>query len=93
MIVNCKTMYIFRRDSLSTSTTSEILVKCTIIRSGLIPGGRSLKKGRQSVFFTTVNPMDDDHGMEETPCDLNNPTITPYRKLGNLIKMLFFGAI
>ena len=45
----------------------------SIIRSGLIPGGRSLKKGRQSVFFTKVKPMDDDHGMEETPCDLNNP--------------------
>ena len=27
----------------------------TIIRCGLIPGGQSLKRGRQSVFFTTVN--------------------------------------
>ena len=29
----------------------------SIIRSGLIPGGRSLKRGRQSVFFTMVNPI------------------------------------
>ena len=29
----------------------------SIIRSGLIPGGRSLKRGRQSVFFTVVNPI------------------------------------
>ena len=38
----------------------------SMIRSGLIPGGRSLKKGRQSVFFTVVNPMDDDHGVGRT---------------------------
>ena len=51
------------------------------IRSGLIPGGRSLKRERQSsVFFTTVNPMHDDHNMEETPGDLNKPTIAPYKK-------------
>ena len=28
----------------------------SIIRSGLIPGGSSLKRDGQSVFFTTVNP-------------------------------------
>ena len=28
----------------------------SIIRSGLIPGGKSLKRDRQSVFFTAVNP-------------------------------------
>ena len=52
----------------------------SIIRSGLIPGGRSLKRRRQSVFFTPVNPMNDDKGMEETPCDLTKPRIAPYRK-------------
>ena len=31
------------------------------------------------MFFTKVNPMDDDHGMEETACDLNNPRITPHK--------------
>ena len=30
-------------------------------RSGLIPGGRSLKRGRQSVFCTFTNPMEDDN--------------------------------
>ena len=29
----------------------------SIIQSGLIPGGRSHKRDRQSVFFTAVNPM------------------------------------
>ena len=32
----------------------------SMIRSGLIPEGRSLKRDRQSVFFTAVKPMDDD---------------------------------
>ena len=27
------------------------------IQSGLIPGGKDIKKGRQTVFFTAVNPM------------------------------------
>ena len=29
----------------------------SIIRSGLIPGGKSVKKGRHAVFFTAVNPI------------------------------------
>ena len=44
-----------------------------IFRSGLIPGGQSLKRGGQSVFFTIVNPMEDDTCMEETPFDLTKP--------------------
>ena len=38
----------------------------SIIRNGLIPGGKSLKRGRQVVFFTPVNPMEDGNGMGET---------------------------
>ena len=49
----------------------------SIIRSGLIPGGRSLKRDRQSVFVTAVNPMDDDQSMEEIRCDLDKPRIAP----------------
>ena len=52
----------------------------SIIRSGLIPGGRSLKRGKQSVYSTFVKPMEDDTGMEETPCDLTKPRIAPYKK-------------
>ena len=69
----------------------------SLIRSGLIPGGTSLKRGRHAVFFTTVNPMEDDNGMEETPCDLTKPSIAPYslhtKILGNLFKILYMGAI
>ena len=53
---------------------SEIL---SIIRSGMIPGGRGLKRDRQSVFFTAVNTMDDDQSMEEIRCDLDKPRIAP----------------
>ena len=34
---------------------------------------------QQSVFFTFVNPMDDDHGMEETLSDLDKPSFAPYK--------------
>ena len=49
----------------------------SIIRNGLIPGGNSLKRGRQAVFFTAVNPMEDVYGMVETPRDLTEPRIAP----------------
>ena len=49
------------------------------IRNGLIPGGQSLKRGRQSVFFTIVNPMEDDTGRDKTPRDLTKPRIAPYK--------------
>ena len=51
----------------------------SITKSGLIRRGRSLKRDRQSVFFTTVNPMDDDQSMEENPCDLTKPRIAQYK--------------
>ena len=52
---------------------------CSITRSGLIPGGRSLKIDRQSVFFTAVNPMDDDQSVEEVQYDLDKPRFAPYK--------------
>ena len=35
----------------------------SMIRNGSIPGGKSLKRGRQAAFFTAVNPMEDENGM------------------------------
>ena len=37
----------------------------SIMRNGLVPGGFSTKTGRQAVFFTVVNPMDDEQGLRE----------------------------
>ena len=51
----------------------------SIIKSGLIPGGRSPKKDRRSVFFTAVNPMDDHQDLEEVQCDLYTPRIAVYK--------------
>ena len=46
-------------------------------RSGLIPGGRSLKRDRQSVFFSA----DDDQSMEEIRYDLDKPKIASTRNI------------
>ena len=51
----------------------------SIIRNGLIPVGKIFKRGRQAVFFTTVNPMEDGNSMGETPRDLTKPRIAPYK--------------
>ena len=51
----------------------------SIIQSGLIPGGRSLKKDRQSEFFTAVSPMDDTQELEEFQHDLVKPRIAVYK--------------
>ena len=39
----------------------------------------SLRTGRQAVFFTIVNPMDNQDGLGETLCDLSQARIAPYK--------------
>ena len=51
----------------------------SMTRIRFVPRGTSLKKGRQAVFLTAVDPMEDVHGMGETPCDLTKPRIAPYK--------------
>ena len=65
------TEYIFH-----VGSVSEIF---SIVKSGLIPAGKSLKRERQSVFFTAVNPMDDDQSMEEIRFNLDQPRLVPYK--------------
>ena len=50
----------------------------SIILSGLIPGGRSLKRDRQSVLFTAVNPMYANQDLEEVQYDPDKPRIAVY---------------
>ena len=50
----------------------------SIIPGGLIPGG-SLKRDRQSVFFTDVNLMYDNQDLEEVQHDPDKPRITVYK--------------
>ena len=89
LILSCKTMgfteYIYR--------VGNAIEMNSTIRSGLIPGGRSLKRGSQSVFFTMTNPMENDNGMGETPCDLTSQGSLHTKIFGNLFKTLFIGAI
>ena len=65
LILSCKTMYCYRKDFTEyihhVGNASELNF---MIRNGLIPGGKSFKRGRQAVFFTSVNPMEDGYGME-----------------------------
>ena len=55
----------------------------SIIRSGLILRGQSRKRGRHSVFFTLVNPMEDENCVEETSCDLTKSRFVPYKNTWN----------
>ena len=48
---------------------------------GWIPGGVSLRTGRQAVFFTIVNPMDNQDGKGEAQCDLSQARIAPYKNI------------
>ena len=54
----------------------------SIIQGGLIPGGRSLKRDSQSMFFTAVNPMDDTQDLEEVQYDLDKPRIAVHKNTG-----------
>ena len=49
----------------------------SIIQSGLIAGGKVAKKGRQTVFFTAVDPMHELLG--EQDYDVSKPRIVPYK--------------
>ena len=45
----------------------------SILRSGLIAGGRESKEGRQTIFFTPLNPIGDNPDEEEPSDDLSKP--------------------
>ena len=65
----------------------------SMVRNALVPGGFSTKTGRYAVFFTVVNPMDDEQGLREIFCDLSKQESRLTRFLGNHFKSRFFGAI
>ena len=56
----------------------------SIVNHCLIPGGVSLRTGRQAVFFTNVSLMDNQDGLGETLCDFSQARIAPYRYLETL---------
>ena len=80
LILHCKTTCCYRATSPSASTTLEASSHDlhSIIQSGLIPGGKDVKKGRRAVFFTAVNPMFIDHSRERD-YDVTKPRIAVYK--------------
>ena len=51
----------------------------SIIQSGLIPGGKDIKKGRQTVFFTAVSPMSI-HLHKQRDYDVTKPRIEVHKQ-------------
>ena len=67
----------------------------SIVNHGLIPGGVSLRTGRHAVFFTIVNPMDNQVGLEgRTLYATRYKQKSRHTKiLGNAFRIQYFGAI
>ena len=66
----------------------------SIVNYGLIPGGVSLRTGRQAIFLTIVNPMDFQDGFGETLCDLSQARIAPHKNTWKHFQnTVFSGAI
>ena len=62
----------------------------SILQCGLIPGGKSLKKERQAVFFTAVNPMCDQY--KEVEYDMNNTRIAVYKNSWKIHQKIVYGC-
>ena len=76
----CKTMYCCRMTLQEYIYHNQNAFEMhSIIKSGLIPGGKSLRRDRQPVFFTAVSPMDARQDLKEVECDLDRPSIAPYK--------------
>ena len=50
-----------------------------ITNSGLIPGGQNSSRERQTVFFTSVNPMNEEH-RDPQELDLTKPRLPSYKQ-------------
>ena len=66
----------------------------SLVNHGLISGRVSLRTGRQAVFFTVVNPMDNQEGLGELPMRLvTNKKRATQKYLDTLYEYSLFGAI
>ena len=68
----------------------------SMVNHGLIPGGVSLRMGRQAVLFTIVIPVDNQDGLEETQYDSPQARIAPYKntwkRFQNTVFLVHFEA-
>ena len=53
----------------------------SIVRNGVVPRGFSTKACRYAVFFTVLDPMDNEQGFRETFFDLSKARIAPYKNI------------
>ena len=65
----------------------------SIVKSGLIPGVRSLRRDRQSVFFTAVDPMDTQQHQRDSNTIWTNPESHRTNTNGELTTIQFIGVI
>ena len=95
LIHYCKTMYCCRMTLPSTSTTSGTLIELhSIVKSGLIPGGTSLRRDRQSVLFHSREPDGcSDKIREKLNTIWTNPESHRTNMLGKLTTIQYIGAI
>ena len=68
-----------RRWTLLTTPTSSHMTCAPSSSRDWFQEETSLKRDRQSVFFTVVNPMYASQHLEEVQCDLGKPRITVYK--------------
>ena len=62
----------------------------SMVNHGLIPGGVSLKTGRQAVFFTVVNPMGNQDGWGENHATCHKQEPRHAEILGNTFRIQYF---
>ena len=64
----------------------------SIVHNGLTPGGLSTETGRYAVFFTVVDPMDDNqaYGRRSAICHKQESRL---KNLGKHLQIQYFGAI
>ena len=63
----------------------------SILENGLIPGGKESDKGRQTVFFTPLNPFGGDPKEEEPRDDYTVPQRCTTTVIGNVTGMQCIG--
>ena len=80
LILHYRTMYSFRTIFFEYIYHIGCAVNLHSIRnSGLIPGGQKSSRGRQTVFFTAVNPMHKNH-QDPIELDLTKPRLASYKQ-------------
>ena len=92
LILHCKTVYCYRMTFAEyVYHNGSAFEMHSIIKSGLITGGKSLRKGGQSVFFTAVSPMCVlDKIWKKLNTIWTNPESHRTNTLGELITIQFF---